>query len=244
MTTEIELNIPPQPDDVSCGPTCLYALYRHFGDKKISLSRVRSEVQRLDNGGTLLEILACHALKRGYSATICTFHIQMYDPTWFAADGAAHTPDDLSERLEQQAAAKRGNPRLKMATKACREFLRLGGELKMIDLTASLISGYLREGLPIITGLSSTFLYRHRREFGPKNIEDDIHGEPQGHFVMLIGYDSHKREVLVADPLDPNPPFHTAKYRLPIDRLLNAILLGVLTHDANLLVVRPAAKRT
>lgn len=239
MRKVIDLTILAQPDDVSCGPTCLHALYKHYGDTEFTIEQVMRQIQRLDHGGTLIEILACHALKRGYAATIYTFHVQMFDPTWFAADGGSHSNDDMVERLRQQLAAKKGEHRLKAATKAMIEFLELGGEVKMKDLTARLISEPIASGVPIITGLSSTYLYRQRREFGPKNTEDDIRGEPQGHFVMVIGYDRGKREVLIADPLDPNPPFHTSKYRLSIDRLMNAVLLGILTHDANLLIIRP-----
>ncbi len=118
----------------------------------------------------------------------------------------------------------------------------VGGKLKLEDLTPRLITRYLAEGVPIITGLSSTFLYRTAREMSPSNAPDDVRGEPQGHFVMLVGYDSERREVLIADPLDQNPPFYTSKYRLDIDRLVNAILLGVFTHDANLLIITPRAR--
>jgi len=241
MRKMMDLKILAQPDDVSCGPTCLHALYQYYGDDELTIDQVMRQVQRFDNGGTLLEILACHALKRGYAATIYTYHVQMFDPTWFAADGGAHSNAYLAERLKEQLAAKKGDARLKLATRAMLEFLDLGGEINMRDLTPRLISEPIAEEIPIITGLSSTFLYRQRREYGPKDIEDDIKGEPQGHFVMIIGYDSTKREALIADPLDPNPPFHTAKYRLSIDRLLNAVLLGILTYDANLLIVRPKA---
>src|SRR5262249_48549768 len=99
-------------------------------------------------------------------------------------------------------------------------------------------------GVPIITGLSSTYLYREQRALNlPRTVGDDVRGHPQGHFVMLVGYDAGRREVLIADPLDENPPFHTAKYRLPMDRLMNAVLLGILTQDANLLVVSPRRGR-
>lgn len=239
MRTLYDLDIHAQPDDVSCGPTCLHALYRYYGDTEISLAQVMKEIARLHHGGTLLEVLASHALKRGYQATIYTFHVQMYDPTWFAADGMAHTPSQIAERLQLQVKAKKADARLKLATKAAKEFIELGGVLKMEDLTTGLISRYLLDKKPILAGLSSTFLYRQPREYGPKNDEDDVLGIPQGHFVMVIGYDSSKREVVIADPLDPNPPFHTAKYRLPIDRFVNAVLLGILTHDANLLVITP-----
>jgi hypothetical protein len=209
----------------------------------VSLKQVISGVERLRSGGTIAELLACDALRRGFAATIYTYHLQMFDPTWFAADGVAHDPADLSERLSQQLKVRRGSSRLKAGTRACQEFLRLGGVLRMQDLTSDLIVRHLTRGIPIITGLSSTFLYREKRTLDyPRNDPDDVRGSPQGHFVMLVGYDSVKREVLIADPLDENPPFHTAKYRLSMDRLMNAILLGILTHDANLLVVQ-ARKR-
>lgn len=242
MKTLLDVTIRAQPDDVSCGPTCLHALYKYYDDTELSLEQVMRQITRLDHGGTLIEILANHALKRGYNATIYTFHMQMYDPTWFADDGGAHSATDLAERLQQQLAANKNDPRLKLATKAAREFLELGGELKLEDLTPALIARTIADKAPIITGLSSTFLYRQPRERGLKNTEDDIAGEPQGHFVMITGYDSRKREVLIADPLDPNPPFHTANYRLGVDRLINAVLLGILTYDANLLIIRPREK--
>lgn len=242
MKIEIKLDIQAQPDDETCGPTCLHSLYRHYGVDDVSFKQVKSSIQRLDNGGTLAEILGCDALRRGFDATIYTYHLQMFDPSWFADDGLAHDPADLADRLAKQMRAKKGDRRFRVSTKAFIEFLRLGGKVKMQDLTPGLIRRYLSDGVPIIAGLSSTFLYRTPREVGSQH--DDIRGEAQGHFVMLVGYDGEAREALVADPLDPNPPFHTAKYRLDIDRLVNAVLLGILTYDANLLVISPKPKRT
>ena len=82
METKLRVEILPQPDDFTCGPTCLHALYRYFGDE-LPLERVISEVQVLDNRGTLDVLLANHALARGYSARIFTYNVQMFDPTWF-----------------------------------------------------------------------------------------------------------------------------------------------------------------
>jgi hypothetical protein len=244
MKTEIKLDIQAQPDDQTCGPTCLHALYRHWGLNDVSLKQVIGAVERLRSGGTIAEFLACDALRRGFAATIYTWHLQLFDPTWFAADGMAHDPADMRERLKQQLKVKPRNSRMTAASRACQEFLRLGGTLKMQDLTSELIVRYLSRGVPIITGLSSTYLYREQRALNhPRTVGDDVRGHPQGHFVMLVGYDPASREVLVADPLDENPPFHTAKYRLPMDRLMNAILLGIMTHDANLLVVSPRKGR-
>lgn len=244
MKTEIKLDIQAQPDDETCGATCLHSLYRFYGVSDITLERLIKEIGRLAHGGTLAEILAVDALRRGFDATIYTYHLQMFDPTWFAGDGEVHDGENVIMRLRAQLKHKKSNRRLGRATRAFEQFIRLGGKLKLEDLTPRLLTRYLAEGVPIITGLSSTFLYRTAREMSPSNQPDDIRGEPQGHFVMLVGYDSEDREVLIADPLDQNPPFFTNKYRLGIDRLVNAILLGVFTHDANLLIITPRTGMT
>ena len=63
METKLEVEILTQPDDFTCGPTCLHALYQYFGDE-IPLEQVIREVQFLEGGGTLDVLLANHALKR------------------------------------------------------------------------------------------------------------------------------------------------------------------------------------
>ena len=236
METSLRVEILPQPDDFTCGPTCLHALYRYFGDK-LPLERVISEVPVLVNRGTLDVLLANHALARGYSARIFTYNVQMFDPTWF--DGR---DVDLSERLRQQLEHK-DSDRLRVATQAYLRFLDKGGELRFEELTTALISKYLSREIPILTGLSATYLYRNAREFGPEGRPDDIRGRPAGHFVVLCGYDKETRDVLVADPLLKNPLSGTNYYVVSIDRVIGAILLGILTYDANFLIIEPRPKR-
>ena len=97
----------------------------------------------------------------------------------------------------------------------------------------------LRCKLPILTGLSSTYLYRTTREYGIDDTPDDIRGRPAGHFVVISGWDPPTRRVLVVDPYQPTPYSTTYEYWISIDRVVAAILLGIVTHDANLLVVHP-----
>jgi hypothetical protein len=97
--------------------------------------------------------------------------------------------------------------------------------------------------MPILTGLSSTYLYRAAREYGPDDVPDDIRGIPAGHFVVLAGYDTERRKVQVVDPYQPNPWGPSHKYWISVDRAVGAILLGIVTHDANMLVVHPPRKR-
>ena len=231
MTTRLHLDISMQPDDTTCGPACLHSVYEYYGDS-ITLQQVIAEVKSLKEGGTLAVLLGNHALRRGYKATIYTYNLHVYDPTWFAKGVR------LSEKLKAQEAVKDGE-KLSFATHGYLEFLERGGKLLFEDLTIGLIRHFLKKSIPILTGLSSTYLYRSPRENPDNNLDDNIAGTPTGHFVVLCGYDKRKREVLVADPYKMNPVSSNHYYMVSIARLLGAVLLGILTHDANLLVIEP-----
>jgi hypothetical protein len=222
----------PQPDETTCGPTCLHAIYRYWG-KDEPLEDVIARNRELEHGGTFAVFLACDALRRGFQATIYTYNLTVFDPTWFVRGV------DIAERLRQQREVKH-DPRLQHVTDGYLEFLRLGGRLRLVDLNSTLIRGLLRRNLPILTGLSSTYLYRAAREYGPDDIPDDVRGNPAGHFVVMAGYDRAKRNVLVADPYGPHPYGPSHEYWINIDRVLGAVLLGIVTHDANLLVIHPS----
>lgn len=228
---QLILDISAQPDATTCGPTCLEAVYRYFGDDVV-LSRVIHEVESLDEGGTLDVFLACHALERGYDATIYTYNLRVFDPTWFK-QGV-----DLGAKLARQARYKRSRKH-QLATAGYRRFLELGGSLRMTDLSGRLLRSYLRRDVPILCGLSATWLYRAMRERPADCEDDDVRGEPLGHFVVLNGYDRAQREVRVADPYQPNPITGDHYYSVKLERLVCAILLGIITFDANLLVIEP-----
>lgn len=235
MDVELPIEILRQPDDTTCGPTCLHAVYNYYGDD-ISLDEVIYSTKSLQAGGTLAVFLACAALRRGYQATIYTYNLQVFDPTWFASADI-----DISERLIKQAEAK-DDDKLKYATGGYLEFLKLGGKLRYVDLTTRLLRGIIRRRLPVLTGLSSTYLYKMKRDVDENPQGDDIHGYPGGHFVILNGYHRRDRTILIKDPYEPNPA-GSLTYAINIDRVICAILLGVLTYDANLLVIQPANSR-
>lgn len=224
------LDMSRQPDLVTCGPTCLHAAYGFF-EAPPPLEEVTREVQSLEGGGTLAVMLGCHALERGYRATLLSYNLRIFDPTWFSMDRG-----ELIRRLRTRIQVKEGK-KLQEAARAYVRFLDLGGEVHMRDLSSELIRGYLDQGLPILTGLSSTYLYQAPRELGVR--DDDIKGDPQGHFVVLAGYEEGGKRVLVADPLGGTPWVESTLYPVPMERLITAILLGVLTYDGNLLILEP-----
>lgn len=230
----LPLEILPQPDEVTCGPTCLHAVYRYWGDDD-PLQAVIARTRRLDHGGTFAVFLACDALEKGYRATIYTYNLMVFDPTWF------RKAVDIAERLQRQREVK-NDPRVEHSTDGYLKFLRLGGRLRHRELSPRLIRRILCTGLPIITGLSATYLYRAAREYAD-GTRDDIHGTPVGHFVVIAGNDERRRALLVVDPYQPTPYGPSHAYWISIDRAVGAILLGIVTHDANLLVVQPPRGR-
>jgi hypothetical protein len=224
---QLSLEILPQPDKTTCGPTCLHAVYRYLG-RDLELVEVIDDVVSLESGGTLAVLLGQDALARGFRARIHTTNIRVFDPSWFRGEL------DLAERLALQA-GYRSDPKLRNASLAYRDFVLAGGEIRFEHPTAEMIFRYHERGVPIITGLSATYLYGEPRERDDK--PDDTRGEPAGHFVVLAGSDPEHKRVLVADPLKDEPGNKSHYYWVDADRLLASILLGVLTYDASVLVV-------
>lgn len=230
---KIPITITTQPTDTTCGPTSLHAIYRYYNDD-ITLEQTVKEVEYLKSGGTIAVLLGCHALQRGYRVKIFTYNIIVFDPTWFQSKQV-----NLIEKLRLQMEKKK-DPKLLEASKAYIKFLELGGTLMFQNLTHPLLRQYLDRGIPLLTGLSATYLYQSTRDYTDANDvshDDDIIGQPSGHFVVLAGYDEHSR-MLVADPYTEQNS-NTNMYAVNATRLMNSMMLGIVTYDANFMVIEP-----
>lgn len=232
MTTPMRpIRILAQPDDSTCGPTALHAVYASLG-LDLSLEQLIEEVHFLDDGGTLAVFLGMNALKHGLHARIHSYNLRVFDPSW---DGLPS--DQLRKKLVAQTRYKEGK-KLHATCLAYARFLKEGGEVRFDDPSPALLQGYFDRNLPILTGLSATYLYKSKREYTGTNgesIHDDLRGKPMGHFVVLCGME--KKNVLVADPYQDNPYSKDLYYHVPVGRLINAIMLGIFTYDANLLII-------
>lgn len=234
----MELKIETQPDDESCGPTCLHAIYRHYG-YNIPIEEVIETIDRSPSGGTFCICIGKHALQHGFKSTIYINSPVIFDPSWFV-NGEAEN-QFLIDKLKAQNTAK-VNPYINAATAPIVEYLELGGKICSYPISAELLKQFFDNNIPVISGLCSTVLYGSIREFfteDGKSIYDDVRGSPCGHFVVLIGYDTKKEHVIIADPYTKNPLHQSSYYKVNIHQLINAILLGVITFDGNLTVIEP-----
>ena len=197
MDKVLPIKIAAQPDDTTCGPTSLHAIYDFYQDS-ITLKKVIKD-------------------------------INVFDPSWFALD-----KKELIEKLKQRYDKRKG-VKLKAAIKEYMKFLKAGGEIRFDDLSPELVSDILANDTPILTGLSSTWLYQSKRENSISNKTDDIGGDPAGHFVIVNGLQDDI--VSVADPYLKNPISNDHFYKIDINRFINAILLGITSYDGNLLII-------
>ncbi|WCL49975.1 C39 family peptidase [Leptospira sp. GIMC2001] len=233
MEIKLEIDIEAQPDDTTCGPTALHAVYKYYGID-LTLSETIREVTKLDTGGTLAVLLGVHALRQGLTANIYTYNLQVFDPTWFNDKNI-----DIADKLTRQLEFKPNNERLRKATEGYLEYIKLGGKISQQPLSSSLIRNYLNKNVPVLAGLSATYLYNESREYGYHGVYDDVRGEPSGHFVILSGYNKTEKRVQIADPYEKNPFGGSKYYSVEFKRLITSILLGIWTYDANLLILQP-----
>lgn len=234
----IELQIHSQPDDETCGPTSLHAIYNYYG-LTISLKEVIRTVARSISGGTLAPMLGQDALKRNFKTRIYVTNVNIFDPTWFI-HGIGNS-NKLINKLKTQLKYK-NSPDIVQESESYIDYLRLGGEICFKTISVQLLKEYFKQKIPILTGLSATYLYRSPRETytaDGRGSYDDVRGTPCGHFVVLCGYDDKNRLIVVADPEQTNPLSKDNYYKVSSPRLINAIMLGVLTYDANLLIIQP-----
>ena len=229
---KLDVTVSKQPDDESCGITCLQAVYNWYG-VETTLARLKEQIEHWQTGGTVSVNLARNALSMGFSAEIYTYNLKIFDPTW--RDLPAK---ELSHKLRQRQRRVRSKKQ-KDVIRFYQDFLRKGGRLRFDDLDEALFDRLFKDGKdmrPVICGLSATYLYQTPRET-PDNVEDDVTGQPVGHFVVVSGWDSRTRTVTISDPLRKNPISETGIYRLPFTKFSNAVMLGILTYDENLLVI-------
>jgi hypothetical protein len=197
------------------------------------LKDVVNEVKSLKTGGTLAVMLGNHALKRGYKAHIYTYNLNVFDPSWFSL-----SQNKMIDNLKKQMRYKFRSKKLLVASKAYIKFIESGGTIQQTELDQHLLKKYLKKSTPILTGLSATYLYGTQREIPATNKYDSIKGEPVGHFVIINGYEEATNTIYLADPMNPNP-LQSQYYSVSFDRLINSIMLGIVTYDANLLVIEP-----
>lgn len=235
MSEPLKIHIEHQPDDVTCGPVALQAVYKYWNDI-ISIDKVIDEVECIDaDGGTTDALLGLHALQRGYSVCIYPSNLNIFDPTW----GTGHKADGfitsrLKERIKYAPDAK-----TRRVIDAYIRFTEAGGEICIRNLD-DILEYYLKcNCYPTICAVSSTALYNCSRDLFDGNVShpDDTYGDPCGHFVIATSMDDVNKKVEIADPYAYGDIGNN--YTVDFGWLMKSIYLGVSTFDGSLISIKP-----
>ena len=224
-----------QPDDLTCGPTCLRKVYDFYG-LRLDDREVLGGLDRNEDGGTLAVFLGIAALSRGFAARIYSYDLRIFDPTWVSL-----SREVLAEKVHARFPYLPDGKRLR-AARAYLEFLERGGEIRFDELTPALLKRIIDREHPVLAGLSATYLYRFPRERQADDdllVPDDVGGEPTGHFVVIVGYEHWGRRFSLRDPSGHVPLAPDGRQVVDAQRLINSILLGDVTYDAVLLELWP-----
>ena len=187
---------------------------------------------------SLAVFLGMAAMRRGLRARIYSYDLQIFDPTW------THLPrEELIRKIRARSPYLTDSKRRGAAVAYVR-YLEKGGELAFDELTPALLKSIIDRGHPALAGLSATYLYGFARErwdeVNGKLVDDDVAGEPTGHFIVVSGYDQWGRRLTVLDPSEHVPATPDGRLIVSAERLINSILLGDVTYDAVLLELWPA----
>jgi hypothetical protein len=157
LTLRLPLKMLPQPDETTCGPTCLDAIYRYWGQDS-QLAQIIERTHKMEFGGTFAVFLACDALRQGYQASIYTYNLTVFDPTWFAPGV------NIAERLQHQRDVKQ-DTRLQNATAGYLEFLQLGelkGAASHLFFNENGIHGYTSTSSPCFSTTRNSLSAMHQ----------------------------------------------------------------------------------
>ncbi|CAN5662144.1 C39 family peptidase [soil metagenome] len=241
MEHELQLQHFTQPDDLTCGPTSLRKVYDYYG-LRLGAEEVLESLERNEDGGTLAVFMGMAARRQGFRTRIYTYDLQIFDPTWVSLN-ATTLVRKIRARFPYLTDAKR-----KGAAVAYARYLEMGGELAFDDLTPALLKSIIDRGHPVLAGLSATYLYGFARESWDESTgrlkDDDVAGEPTGHFIVISGYQQWGRQLTVLDPSAHVPQSADGRLIVGAERLINAIMLGDITYDAVLLEVWPGDEQT
>jgi peptidase C39-like protein len=215
-----------QPDDTSCGISCLKMLLAFHGIS-LSFDEMREIIPPLPDIGLYDSHVGKAALDLGFSVTIYSYNYTIFHPLWNHL-----TRKDLIRHLSTKNKSSM-TPLQEFATKSYIEFMEAGGEVLFYPLSKELLLAFFEKGLPVMVALDMCFLY-------DSMVYYENTTEPRAtHFVVLHGYNPENNTFRISDPWHSIPlPNNMGQFSLDADRVINAIFLGQNRNDAAVVVIQ------
>lgn len=227
----MRLNILPQINHQLSGAETLRGIYAYYGED-ISMDDLVVSTTRFSNRRLRPLALAIDALERGYAVTVHCCDTRIFDLSWMGL-----VSSELKEKLEYHK-SKADSVHLTQTFDAYIQILEKGGTIDLSEINRAVIRKAVELKAPIIAAVSATHLFHSKREYldsKDRPVLDDAKGKTAGHLVAVTAWVG--KEITLHDPYLANPITGKAKYKVYISRLMRSILLGVLSYDAQMVVI-------
>jgi hypothetical protein len=173
----------------ACGPTSLQQILRYYGIDNGMEEILRSV--KMFSFGTPTVYLAMGAKKMGLDVKIVTLDVDYVDPSWKGITG-----DVIAGKLRERLKLVNLDENIRLRTEGLAEALESGVELEIEAPSKEILINNIKKGVPPIITVSYNILHGRMRKTSAGN-RDDVKGFPDGHFVVVNGYD--EKNFIITD---------------------------------------------
>jgi len=205
MMEEISYNIPFVAQNVKdCVQSSASQILSYYGIKK-SIEEIKKEVPVYisSNGnplGSSMGHIATYFIQLGFSTTIHTVDIELFDLSWKNLDSKVLV-QKLKERRKYFKHARYEDAALDLVVDGYVQFLENGGKLIFPIVDELYFYEQLKSG-PVYAVVSYEFfnqIAKHAFVSNKKLIQDAVVGSPSTHAVVISGYKDGKFEIIDPD---------------------------------------------
>jgi len=221
-----------------CVQASATALLNYFGVAK-TFDQVKAEVPvYIDSQGkirgTSIGHMATYLIKQGFSATIHTVDIQIFDRSWNELSNH-ELVDRLHKRQPYLKHPEYDAEILAAMVDGYIQFLTAGGQLSMSLIDEAYLYQLLAKS-PFLAVISFNFLNQTAKyvlgKANDKPIPDSIKGAPGTHMVAVMGYQDHQFQIM-----DPDYEFGGLRW-VDSNLLVGCIYLAETDYDSMVISVQ------
>jgi len=210
----------------TCGPVCLLNIYTHF-QIPLSLDVILKELNVTNTDLTHLPQLARNCLTHTLETVILSSNTQAISSSW-----DVKTKEEIITILKAWVSHNTYDNWAKEVLFLL-FYLQEGGNLKILDLSTSILDEYLDKGYVLLSCLEESWLWGKRKIEG-KSEYDDVKGHTRGHFVVVYGKEDNN--YLISDPYPTGIEGRDGLYKIDKQKLL----VSTLVWDHEFLAVKKA----
>lgn len=228
MNKQLFPNIKQKVTSNTCGPSCLEAIYRHYG-KDRGLEGILEDLHITKEESTYGPQLARHLNNNGFKTCICSSDPNVVSPEWRNAS-VDSIIEDLKGWIIYHFDKKVDKIWIKKALFLL-FYLQEGGNLQVNDVTRSFLDKSLQEGNIILACVAESWIWK-KRKISKVAKYDNIKGKVHGHFVVV--YEQEDEKYLISDPYPTNIQDKEGLYKVDKDTLITSIL----TWSSEILIIK------